>query len=332
LGKTIISPGGETTVRAWDVFISHASEDKPAVTIPLAAALERAGLRVWLDRQEVRIGDSLREKIDEGLASSRFGVVVLSPTFLGKGWTRQELDGLFAVEEVQGRTVILPVWHQIDKAALVKYSPILADRLAANTADGIPAVAAVIIATVTDPGTGAPSDVSPTPLRLLVELLDRAPDRTEVVQFLSSYPRIMQRALPFDRGADRWTTELGPVTVDFAASKTQFTTGEVAWHLVQFGPPASRLFLGSEPAPAVQERIAGLRALRRWIADNLMPAREKFPGIMTTFQGVVVAGRRQRLSDGDVEALRECNDELPGNTVRTYDWIVDAAADEQPRA
>ena len=54
------------TVKTWDVFISHASEDKAAVTNPLANSLERAGLRVWLDRQELRLGDSLREKIDEG--------------------------------------------------------------------------------------------------------------------------------------------------------------------------------------------------------------------------------------------------------------------------
>src|SRR5438552_1625078 len=117
-------------VSTWHVFISYASEDKVAVTIPLAEALQRAGLRVWFDRQELRIGDSLREKIDEGLANSQFGIVILSPSFLAKGWTRKELDGLFAVEEVVGRKVILPVWHLIDKAMLALHSPILADRLA----------------------------------------------------------------------------------------------------------------------------------------------------------------------------------------------------------
>jgi hypothetical protein len=88
----------EVTVRAWDVFISHASEDKDAVAIPLAQVLRRAGLRVWLDRQELRIGDSLHEKIDEGLANSRYGIVVISPSFLTKRFPRKELDDLFAID------------------------------------------------------------------------------------------------------------------------------------------------------------------------------------------------------------------------------------------
>jgi hypothetical protein len=76
-------------VLAWDVFISHASEDKDAVAIPLAQILHRAGLRIWLDRQELRIGDSLHEKIDEGLAYSRYGIVIISPSFLAKRFLRK---------------------------------------------------------------------------------------------------------------------------------------------------------------------------------------------------------------------------------------------------
>ena len=80
--------------REYDVFISHASEDKEGVVRPLAHVLRRGGLKVWYDEFELRIGDSLRRKIDMGLARSRFGVVVLSRSFFGKGWTNYELDGL----------------------------------------------------------------------------------------------------------------------------------------------------------------------------------------------------------------------------------------------
>jgi hypothetical protein len=62
----------------WDVFVSHASEDKPAVARPLTELLQRAGLKVWLDENELTLGDSLSRKIDEGLARSAFGVVILS--------------------------------------------------------------------------------------------------------------------------------------------------------------------------------------------------------------------------------------------------------------
>jgi TIR domain len=46
----------------WDVFVSHASEDKDAVAEPLVHALVDAGLRVWYDRIELCVGDSLRKR------------------------------------------------------------------------------------------------------------------------------------------------------------------------------------------------------------------------------------------------------------------------------
>ncbi|WP_415937973.1 toll/interleukin-1 receptor domain-containing protein [Streptomyces sp. 039-1] len=73
--------GGQT----WDVFISHASEDKEAVARPLRNALTKLGVTVWLDEAQIRIGHSLRRKIDEGIRASRFGIVVLSPPLLRQG-------------------------------------------------------------------------------------------------------------------------------------------------------------------------------------------------------------------------------------------------------
>lgn len=69
----------------YDVFISHASEDKDEVVRPLATALKNLGLRVWYDEFELKIGDSLRRKIDQGLSRSRFGVVVISRDFIKNG-------------------------------------------------------------------------------------------------------------------------------------------------------------------------------------------------------------------------------------------------------
>src|SRR5688572_1660795 len=95
---------------SWDVFISHAREDKVAVARPLAEALLRSGLRVWLDEQEISLGDSLTGKINEGLAQSRYGVVILSPDFLAKEWPKRELGALLAIELKHGKRV-LPVLH-----------------------------------------------------------------------------------------------------------------------------------------------------------------------------------------------------------------------------
>ena len=90
-------------------------------------------MSVWYDEFELRIGDSLRRKIDKGIASSRFGVVILSRNFFAKGWPNYELDGL-VTKSIGGEQVILPVWHSISKNEVMAESPSLADRLARSTA------------------------------------------------------------------------------------------------------------------------------------------------------------------------------------------------------
>lgn len=116
-----------------DVFISHASEDKDEFVRPLANALTNEGLNVWYDEMTLRIGDSLRQKIDKGLANSRVGLVVLSPSFIKKGWTNYELDGI-VTRAVSGDQVLLPIWHNITKQQVVDFSPSLADKVARSTA------------------------------------------------------------------------------------------------------------------------------------------------------------------------------------------------------
>ena len=124
-----IDPGD----KEYDVFISHASEDKADVVRPLAEALVKRGLSVWFDEFELRIGDSLRRKIDAGIRSSRFGIVVLSPSFFGKGWPNYELDGIVAIGMTRGQSVVLPVWHRVTQKDVAGYSPSLAGLLARST-------------------------------------------------------------------------------------------------------------------------------------------------------------------------------------------------------
>lgn len=128
----------------FDVFISHASEDKEAIARPLYEALKACGLSVWFDEAELTLGDSLRRKIDDGLARCRYGIVILSPRFLEKEWPQRELDGLVARETASGQKALLPVWHDLDKQTLLCYSPALADRLAADTRKGLDTLVAQI--------------------------------------------------------------------------------------------------------------------------------------------------------------------------------------------
>jgi len=131
--KTVIE---RTKSMEWDVFICHASEDKEGFVHPLALQMRKNGLNVWYDNFELTVGDSLRRSIDRGLAHSQYGIVVISTSFLQKEWPQKELDGLVA-REVNGRKVILPVWHNVDKNTVARYSPTLADRYATSSGDGL---------------------------------------------------------------------------------------------------------------------------------------------------------------------------------------------------
>ena len=131
---------------AWHAFVSHASEDKDGFVRPLVDALRGHGLRIWYDNFTLTVGDGLRRSIDNGLACSRFGIVVLSPHFFAKEWPRKELDGLTA-RESEGQKVILPVWHGIDEAYVRRHSPTLADRVSITSSQGlIPVVDALVAA------------------------------------------------------------------------------------------------------------------------------------------------------------------------------------------
>lgn len=126
---------GAISDESYDVFISHAWEDKEDFVDEFVIELESLGIKVWYDKQCIKWGDSMRARIDDGLKKSKFGIVVISPDYIanGKYWTKAELDGLFQLESVNGKT-LLPIWHNITKQQVMNYSPIIASKLAMTTA------------------------------------------------------------------------------------------------------------------------------------------------------------------------------------------------------
>ena len=130
--RDVAPPSPDQSNKQYDVFISHASEDKADIVRPLAEALRAEDLEVWYDEFELKIGDSLRRKIDQGLANSRVGLVVLSQSFINKGWTNYELDGIIT-RSVSGEQVLLPIWHKLTKSEVIAFSPSIADKLARST-------------------------------------------------------------------------------------------------------------------------------------------------------------------------------------------------------
>jgi hypothetical protein len=202
----------------FDVFISHASEDKDEFVRPLAGTLTSMGLKVWFDEWTLTLGDSLLQKIDEGLGASDYGVVILSSNFFAKKWPRAELDGLYA-REMMGRKVILPIWHNVTREEVLNYSPILASKLAAPTDEGVEAVAnkifGVIRSTTSAPFNPATVTSIPSPQKrknlnsgkFSVELGKRHRHVREKI--LGINPRRMADFYGFEKAAQLETCERG---------------------------------------------------------------------------------------------------------------------------
>ena len=117
-----------------DTFICHASEDKEFIARPLHKALSEAGVYAWLDESEIRLGQSIRQKIDEGLAHCRSATVILSRPFFSKNWTQYEMDGIVG-RKMQGEILLFPIQHGITIAEIRGYNPSLAGLSLWNSSD-----------------------------------------------------------------------------------------------------------------------------------------------------------------------------------------------------
>lgn len=141
----------ESAGNRYDVFISHASEDKEIIARPLAQKFAGLGLKIWFDENTLKIGDNLRESIDRGLSDSAFGIVILSKFFFSKNWPKRELDGLVSLS-----TKILPIWHGVNSEDVIRFSPMLATIVALPSSSGVDMIASEIYKVVT--GTQSKSD------------------------------------------------------------------------------------------------------------------------------------------------------------------------------
>lgn len=115
------------------LFISHASEDKPFVK-DMLSILAKMGVDFWFDQQEIRPGDSIPQKINEGLAKSTHGVVVLSDSYIrdGKYWTSEELWSLINIESYSNGRIIIPIRLGLSHHDLTKSIPLIAHRLSTD--------------------------------------------------------------------------------------------------------------------------------------------------------------------------------------------------------
>lgn len=90
------------------VFVSHSSKDKPFIR-KLVADLTAGGISVWLDEQRILVGDSIPERIGQGLAESDVFIIALSENSVSSEWVKRELDSALVGELSKRNIRILPM-------------------------------------------------------------------------------------------------------------------------------------------------------------------------------------------------------------------------------
>lgn len=126
--------------KQWDIFISHATEDKK-IASPLANKLQKLGLKVWYDQDVLKWGDSLMDSINSGLKNSLYGIVIFSKTFFKKNWTLTELKTLVSLANATGEKKILPLLYEISHNEISEKYPILSDIVARSWDEGLDSLA-----------------------------------------------------------------------------------------------------------------------------------------------------------------------------------------------
>lgn len=113
-----------------DIFICHASEDKSEIVIPLVKAFLEAGISYWYDEAEIEWGDSITQKVNEGLRISRYVIVILSEAFISKNWPQRELNSALNIEASSGEVRVLPLLAgtEVTKKRILSEYPILNDK------------------------------------------------------------------------------------------------------------------------------------------------------------------------------------------------------------
>jgi hypothetical protein len=113
-----------------DIFICHATEDKELIVRPMVEAFNQAGISCWYDEAEIQWGDSITQKVNDGLRVSQYVIVVLSPAFLMKKWPERELNAALNMEASSGQVKVLPllVGTKKEQEGILGEFPLLNDK------------------------------------------------------------------------------------------------------------------------------------------------------------------------------------------------------------
>lgn len=100
------------------VFLSHSSQDMPLAR-RVGIDLLMSGVDVWLDEWEIKVGHSISQKIQHGLESADFVVVILTRSSVDSGWVEKEWQSRIGEEASNRNVVILPALAEECKIPLL---------------------------------------------------------------------------------------------------------------------------------------------------------------------------------------------------------------------
>jgi hypothetical protein len=115
------------------IFLCHAWDDRQGAAKELNDLLVVQGVSVWFSENDIGLGEPFLRAIDKGLAKSRIGIVLVTPSLLKRlpsgGVADKELSVLLQ------RDQLVPIIHNTTYDALREVSPMLASRNGLDTAE-----------------------------------------------------------------------------------------------------------------------------------------------------------------------------------------------------
>ena len=137
----------------YDVFVCYSGDERESVVIPIVEACEAIGLVVFVDKDGIKWGDSITEKINLAIAHSKYFLAVISSTSVNKSWPMRELNSAIA-REIECKQKILPLIIG-DSQAVLKELPLIKDKLYLKWEDNPNDVAKAIKALVLTSSTSS---------------------------------------------------------------------------------------------------------------------------------------------------------------------------------
>jgi len=123
------------------LFISHSTQDKQTIALPLYTHLENHNLNPWIDQEGIEPSDSLFQKINQAIANAHYAVAIVSPAFIEGEWTNRELQVLDNLRIEKRLKKLFLIYHNITRNDVLSRYPLLADDLALSSLEPLESIA-----------------------------------------------------------------------------------------------------------------------------------------------------------------------------------------------